>query len=216
MKNMKLCECGCGQPVKNRFVNGHNNRGKHPTEETRKKMSISRRGSKNPNYGKHHTLEVRNKISESLLGKKGYWKGKKLSEEHKQKIGEASKERSIGKNSPMFGKPPSKGAGRSKGSYCKKGHYVRSTWERAVADWLFDNDIDYDYEPERFVFNSRISYLPDFYILQSDLYIEVKGYMRPKNKIQHKLFGQRGYNLLVIGKQEYNNFKELLLEKVSS
>lgn len=26
---MNLCECGCGEKVKNRFVHGHNSRGKH-------------------------------------------------------------------------------------------------------------------------------------------------------------------------------------------
>lgn len=37
---MKLCECGCGREVKNRFVSGHNKSmlGKYHTEETKRKL----------------------------------------------------------------------------------------------------------------------------------------------------------------------------------
>ena len=37
---MTLCECGCGQEVKkeNRFIHGHNRRGKRHTEESKQKM----------------------------------------------------------------------------------------------------------------------------------------------------------------------------------
>lgn len=52
--------------------------GKHPTEETRKRMSEAHKGSKNPNYGKHHTEEARRRISEAH-------KGMKLSEEARKK-----------------------------------------------------------------------------------------------------------------------------------
>ena len=64
-KDMKLCECGCGQPTTiikdrthkkrgrikgeyNRFIRGHHNRGKHPTLKTRKKMSKTHTGMKKP------------------------------------------------------------------------------------------------------------------------------------------------------------------------
>ncbi len=58
------------------------------SEETRRKMSESRKGNKNHFYGKHHTKESRRKLSESHKGQKCVWKGKKLSEEHKRKIKE--------------------------------------------------------------------------------------------------------------------------------
>lgn len=55
---MKLCECGCGQPVTkvgNRFLNGHN-------LILRYKMGLSMSGNKNPMYKKHQKPETIEKI----------------------------------------------------------------------------------------------------------------------------------------------------------
>ena len=82
-------------------------KGKHPSEETRKKMSEGNKGKKlseevrnkiraskkgkqlgkdNPFYGKKHSEEAREKMREAK-------KGKKLSEETKKKLSEARKGR---------------------------------------------------------------------------------------------------------------------------
>ena len=51
-------------------------KGKHHTEETRKKLSETRKGKKHPFYGKHHTEETKNKMSEAHKGEKHPgWKG---------------------------------------------------------------------------------------------------------------------------------------------
>ena len=63
------------------------NKGKHISEETRKKISES-------NKGKHLSAETRKKLSEAR-------KGKNLSEETRKKISEAKN----GDKNPMFGKP---------------------------------------------------------------------------------------------------------------
>ena len=60
------------------------NKGKHPSEETRKKMREAKKGEKNPNYGKHFSEEHKNKLSAAN-------KGKKLSEETRKKLREAKK-----------------------------------------------------------------------------------------------------------------------------
>jgi hypothetical protein len=52
------------------------------SQETREKMSISRRGEKHPLYGRGHTEETKKKLSNSK-------KGKKLSLEHKNKVAES-------------------------------------------------------------------------------------------------------------------------------
>lgn len=44
--------------------------GKHHSDETRKKMSASRKGSNNHNFGKHLSDETRRKISETKRKKK--------------------------------------------------------------------------------------------------------------------------------------------------
>lgn len=55
-------------------------------EETRTKLSVARRGSKNINFGKPRTQEVKNKISKSKIGRKPWNKGVACSEEIKNKI----------------------------------------------------------------------------------------------------------------------------------
>ena len=47
------------------------NKGKHLSEDTRKKLSDSKKGNNNPLYGKHRSEETRKKISEACKGHKG-------------------------------------------------------------------------------------------------------------------------------------------------
>jgi hypothetical protein len=67
-----FCECGCSEVVKNRFVSGHNRRGKIHTKETKVRMSITAKE-------RGITEETRAKMIKALTGRK-------LSEDHKQKI----------------------------------------------------------------------------------------------------------------------------------
>ena len=60
--------------------------GRECSDGTRKKMSESRKGEKNPNFGKKHSKETLEKILEAR-------KGWKHSEESKQKISKAIKEK---------------------------------------------------------------------------------------------------------------------------
>ena len=79
--------------------NSLHKKGKHHSEETKKKMSEAQKGEKNPMHGKHHFEETKKKMSEvkknmSEETKKKMSeakKGKKLSEETKKKMSEAHK-----------------------------------------------------------------------------------------------------------------------------
>ena len=48
---------------------GHWNKGKTMSDETRRKMSEAKKGDNNPFYGKSHTEEHRRKLSEAYKGK---------------------------------------------------------------------------------------------------------------------------------------------------
>ena len=66
-------------------------KGQKLSEETKRKMSNSRKGEKHPFYGKHHSKEAKKKISQSKKGKPSHRKGVILSSEIKKKISDAKK-----------------------------------------------------------------------------------------------------------------------------
>ena len=104
------------QSNKCQFKKGHTtwNKGKKGvytrSEETRRKMSESRKGKRlgkdNPMFGKHHSEETRRKMSEDrkgkFVGEKHPMYGKHQSVETRRKISEATK----GEKNPMYGKHP--------------------------------------------------------------------------------------------------------------
>jgi group I intron endonuclease len=69
----------------------HGGEANTPSDEARKRMSESHKGSNNQNYGKHFSAEHRRKISESHKGVNHPLYGKHLSAEHRRKISEANK-----------------------------------------------------------------------------------------------------------------------------
>lgn len=74
------------------------NTGRHPTEETIRKISEAQkgkpryyiRGKNNPNYGRKYTDEERKIMSDKLKGNNNPNYGKHFSKEHKRKIGESN------------------------------------------------------------------------------------------------------------------------------
>ena len=52
----------------------------------------------------------------------------------------------------------------------------RSTWEAIVAETLDNANFRYEYEQHKFFISEKLgNYIPDFYIPEKDVYIEVKG-----------------------------------------
>lgn len=109
----RKCECGCGESVKpgNRFIYGHQCRGKKHSLKTRRKMSKAAQGRvvseetkakmSEARVGLVHSEETKAKISEAQKGKivseetkakiSSATKGKIVSEETREKISDAHK-----------------------------------------------------------------------------------------------------------------------------
>jgi hypothetical protein len=197
----KLCLCGCGEKAKpgNRFILYHHRRGTHQSEEFKINVSLKHKN-------KILSDETKRLISEAQIGEKNHNYNKTMPDEQKKKISKAMMGKTHGFQKGCT--PSIKSSGGIQ-SVCKKGHNVRSSWERRFVDLLFDENIPYFYEPERF--NLRgISYLPDIYIPHLDLWIEIKGYMTVRSKIQHELFRRAGHKLLVLDDPKV--FKTILRE----
>jgi hypothetical protein len=88
------------------------------SEETKAKISESKRGANHPQYGKPLSEETKRKLSEANSGANNYWYGKLLSEEHKRKLSKAKRGKTLseeqkrkiskslsGVNNPQYGKP---------------------------------------------------------------------------------------------------------------
>lgn len=89
---------------------------------------------------------------------------------------------------------------RSKGGTRKDlGIYVRSRWEANICRYYNFIGIKWMYEPKTFFFNDSLlikkkikkgtlSYTPDFYLPNEDLYIEIKAFLRPKDLTKLRRF----------------------------
>lgn len=100
------------------------------SESTKKKISESHMGEKNPMYGvrligekngmygKHHTEEFKQQLSQR---NKVLFTGKKLSKEHKQKISQSKLGKYVGENSPWYGKHHTEEAKKKMSEARKKG-----------------------------------------------------------------------------------------------
>lgn len=65
-------------------------KGRIHSAETKKKLSDSKQGEKNPMFGKTFTQEHKDKLSKNMIGKPGRTKGKKLSEKARQNMSKAA------------------------------------------------------------------------------------------------------------------------------
>lgn len=142
---------------------------------------------------KKYNIHVRN-INESCKGKhyssktefkKGWNKGQPSAfkgHKHTQLACEKISKAISGNKNGMFGKPTPHG---KKLKY--NNTWMRSTWEVKYAKYLDKNNIKWLYESKRFDLG-KLTYLPDFYLPEKDLYIEIKGWFTNKAKKRFKLF----------------------------
>lgn len=109
-----------------------------------------------------------------------------------------------GKNNPMYGKV-------THSKYNKyKNIWFHSSWEIAYAKYLDKLGIKWQYEAKTFDLGNT-TYTPDFYLPETNKYIEIKGYWRPDAKKKVKEFKKIYKNIKfeVINKQKLEE-KEIL------
>jgi len=83
--------------------------------------------------------------------------------------------------------------------YIYNGHkfLCRSSYEALYINHLIQNKIAFLYEPKLFRVSPYLWYLPDLYIPQNDLYIEIKGWFSKEAKEKVRLF-KKQFNLKVL------------------
>lgn len=127
-------------------------------------------------------------------------KGVKKSESHRKNLSEAKK----GNKHPSFGK---KCSVHGKRCYWKTpcGDVVslRSSWEAAYAEHLDKKNIHWRYEAGTFVTEIG-AYTPDFYLTETNQYIEIKGWMHDKHRVRIEQFRKEypEVKLVVLMKQD--------------
>lgn len=100
---------------------------------------------------------------------------------------------------------------RSAKSDYYKGILFRSSWEIKIATQLDLMGFKWEYEKEYFSLPSldNRGYIPDFYLPEYDLYLEVKGWYNDYAQAQHKAFIQdHQKRIILIDRNHYNQICE--------
>ena len=102
-------------------------------EESRKKLSETRKGENNPNYGKTFSEETRKKMSEAHKGENNPNYGKTFSKEHRKKIGKAMKGKTLSEKTKQKMSESHKGENNPKATkvYCVELDMVFNTVSEA-------------------------------------------------------------------------------------
>lgn len=156
-----------------------------------KKYGLQSRPPSQAMLGKKRPAEFAAKISMAH-------KGKRKTLEHRLKLSESKK----GDKHPNFGKRMIHGKRiwhlQSNGSWVA----MRSNWEIAYASYLDKNGIIWEYEPKTFMLSDGSAYTPDFLLVDSGEWIEIKGWVRGRWLEKYKKFIQ-----------DYPNEKSILADR---
>lgn len=153
------------------------------------------------------TKETRKKISESN-------KGKKLSEESKKKLSE-SMARAVKENPDSYSRNNVCGRTKLMETLDSLGNptKVNGGWEFLVSEYLSSRNIRWTNKiTEEFIYfwdGKERRYYPDFYLIDYEIYLEVKGYERERDLLKWETLKDR---LIVIKKKEIDLIKKDLYE----
>lgn len=167
------------------------------------------KGKQSWNHGLKTPDAVRQKISDVLIDNEKVT-GRAASEEkellRRKKISETAK-----KNKKSGG--PRKGSGIGHGgwydSHIAGKVYLDSTWELSYAKFLDESSIQWKRNTQRFTYqyNGELHYyIPDFFLIEKELFIEVKGY---ETAVDHAKWKQFPHKLQVIRESDLRELKLL-------
>lgn len=154
--------------------------------------------------------ETRNKISHNTTGRKH-------SEESIQKISRAM-QAAVANNPESYRGTYNRG--RVKELICSNGFRVLGSWEKKFVEFCLDNSINIEQSNKGFSYewNGTRTYFPDFYLPESDIWIEVKGLQTERDDCKWKYFREvHNKVLIIIDKTNINklqNIKKLLVPSV--
>lgn len=183
------CKCDCGKItiiLANKIIKGKTKSCGCLLKEHAQKRNY--KGKNNPNY-----------INGKTKGNKCIDCGKHISLMSKR----CQDCKSKGKNNPRFGKIANHGKGKK-----YKGIYMRSSWEIAYAKYLDKQGTKWQYEPKTFDLGNS-TYTPDFYLPDSDTYVEIKGWWRDDAKKKFKMFQKKycSMNIILLMQKELKKLK---------
>lgn len=86
---------------------------------------------------------------------------------------------------------------------------LRSGYELIYAEYLIRNSIVFKYEPQVFTLSPSMRYVPDFYLPDLDLWVEIKGEVTEKSLEKMKLFAQvTGNKIKMVTTADINDYLE--------
>lgn len=148
-------------------------------------------------YGAKVSSETKEKLSAINKGKK--WSSERK-EEHSLLM-----QRIVLENEESYAKSNVSGRVKQK---IYKGLKLKGSWEEKVAIWLDSQNIVWEYESQKFSYifeNKTKLYFPDFYLPEQDLFLEVKGFITPKDNEKWSQFPKK---LIVIDTFKFKNIIE--------
>lgn len=101
--------------------------------------------------------------------------------------------------------------GRVKSLTCSNGFTVLGKWEQTFVEFCLSNNIEIQQPNTGFSYewNGSRTYFPDFYLPQSDQWVEIKGYETERDRAKwDSMINFHKKNLIVIKQKEMKNLNE--------
>jgi len=202
---MNTCKY-CGKSCKSLGLHSHERLCKsNPNRKKEDHPSFGRKGKNQYTKAKKLGIEfipsekeISGRTRRAILVNKIRWNTPNAKENHSKKIKEA-----INRNPEKYS--ISNISGRTK-LHEYNGTKVNGTWELLFAKWLDSNNIKWTnkFDGFQYEWNGIRTYFPDFYLVDINKYVEVKGFIRDRDIEKWKVVP----NLLIVKYSQILKIKE--------